>query len=169
MARTALRHRAAVEALELRGDERVLEVGCGHGVATRLLVDALPRGQVTAIDRSEKMIAALRSSIGMPRNLTAIAQSFEAFDWDGSRFDAFLAINVNLGLRLGEDWPTEVLRVVGPGGRIVLAFEGPPGSRDDDVATEAANRLLALGCDASSQPITEDRAHVTLVLAKVPT
>jgi trans-aconitate methyltransferase len=42
----------------LRGDEHVLDAGCGTGRLTRDLLEALPRGQVTAVDISENMLRA---------------------------------------------------------------------------------------------------------------
>jgi trans-aconitate 2-methyltransferase len=46
---------AVVDRLELRGDERVLDAGCGTGRVTLRLLDRLPRGRVVALDASEKM------------------------------------------------------------------------------------------------------------------
>ena len=40
----------------LRGDEHVLDAGCGSGRLTRELLEALPRGQVTAVDLSDNML-----------------------------------------------------------------------------------------------------------------
>ena len=48
---------AIVEALPLRPGMRVLEIGCGPGVAARAVVRRLGKGHVVAIDRSAKAIA----------------------------------------------------------------------------------------------------------------
>jgi trans-aconitate 2-methyltransferase len=56
-----LRMGAAVLArLPLRGDERVLDAGCGSGRVTELLLERLPRGTVVALDASASMLAAAR-------------------------------------------------------------------------------------------------------------
>lgn len=46
-----------VAALPLRPGMRVLEIGCGPGVAARAVLQRIGNGHVTAIDRSEKAIA----------------------------------------------------------------------------------------------------------------
>lgn len=43
--------------LELAGDERVLDVGCGEGKITALMASRVPRGMVTGVDPSREMIA----------------------------------------------------------------------------------------------------------------
>jgi SAM-dependent methyltransferase len=48
---------AVVERLTLRGDERVLDAGCGTGRVTELVLRRLPRGHVVAVDSSEAMLA----------------------------------------------------------------------------------------------------------------
>ena len=42
--------------LELRGRERVLDLGCGDGVLTVQITDLVPRGEVVGIDASRGMI-----------------------------------------------------------------------------------------------------------------
>ena len=48
---------AVIDRLELRGDETVLDAGCGSGRVTRLLLDRLPRGRVIAVDADADMVA----------------------------------------------------------------------------------------------------------------
>ncbi len=43
--------------LQLRGDETVLDAGCGTGRLTRVLLEKLPRGRVLAVDASAEMAA----------------------------------------------------------------------------------------------------------------
>lgn len=47
--------------VKLRGDERVLDAGCGTGRLTRDLLEALPRGHVVALDVSENMLDTARA------------------------------------------------------------------------------------------------------------
>jgi len=46
--------------LPLRGDETVIDAGCGTGRLTAVLLERLPRGQVIAVDASEQMIEQAR-------------------------------------------------------------------------------------------------------------
>jgi trans-aconitate 2-methyltransferase len=52
--------RMVLDRLPLRGDERVLDAGCGSGRVTELLLDRLPHGQVVALDASPAMLAEAR-------------------------------------------------------------------------------------------------------------
>jgi len=53
---------------ELRGDEAVLDAGCGTGKVTELLLERLPRGTVLAVDGSWAMVEAARARFaGEPR------------------------------------------------------------------------------------------------------
>lgn len=47
--------------IPLRGDETVLDAGCGTGRLTRDLLEALPHGRVVALDVSENMIDVARA------------------------------------------------------------------------------------------------------------
>jgi trans-aconitate methyltransferase len=49
--------------LRLRGDEAVLDAGCGTGRLTAELLDALPRGRVVGIDLSRNMLRSAREHL----------------------------------------------------------------------------------------------------------
>ena len=53
-----------IDRLELRGDETVLDAGCGSGRVTRMLLDRLPRGRVIAVDASPAMVEKARATLG---------------------------------------------------------------------------------------------------------
>jgi len=54
---------AVIDRLELRGDETVLDAGCGSGRVTRLLLDRLPEGRVIAVDADAQMVARAREEL----------------------------------------------------------------------------------------------------------
>jgi trans-aconitate 2-methyltransferase len=49
--------------LELRGDELVLDAGCGSGRITEALIERLPGGHVIAVDASQSMVDAARARL----------------------------------------------------------------------------------------------------------
>jgi len=53
-----------LERLELRGDEAVIDAGCGSGRVAERLIDRLPSGSLLAVDASEAMIAKARERLG---------------------------------------------------------------------------------------------------------
>src|SRR5207253_3821709 len=60
--------RGVLERLDLRGDETVLDAGCGSGRITQALLERLPRGKVIAVDTSASMLeAACERLAGAPR------------------------------------------------------------------------------------------------------
>lgn len=63
---------AVLERLPLRGDETVLDAGCGTGRVTRMLVERLPEGRVIAVDGSEAMVEKVREVL-RPNDLALVA------------------------------------------------------------------------------------------------
>jgi trans-aconitate 2-methyltransferase len=56
--------RKVLERLPLRGNETVLDAGCGSGRVTRLLLERLPAGHVIAVDSSASMIEHAHEALG---------------------------------------------------------------------------------------------------------
>jgi trans-aconitate 2-methyltransferase len=64
--------REQLERLELRGDEVVLDAGCGSGKVTALIVDMVPQGRVYAVDAAPSMVEHTRAALG--DSVTAFCQ-----------------------------------------------------------------------------------------------
>jgi trans-aconitate 2-methyltransferase len=56
--------REVLDRLPLRGDETVLDAGCGTGLATSLLIERLPNGRVIAVDADPAMVVKAREHLG---------------------------------------------------------------------------------------------------------
>jgi ubiquinone/menaquinone biosynthesis C-methylase UbiE len=114
------RLRRVVDRLDLRPGDRVLEIGCGHGVAATYVLE---RGAwLTAIDRSPKMIeAATRRNAAYVEAGRAefLVTRLEDLDLGERRFDAIFAVRVarfHREPRVAERW-------LAPGGRIFSAYD----------------------------------------------
>ena len=114
--------------MKVRANDRVLEIGCGHGVAASLVCERLTNGRYLGIDRSEKMIVA-----AMRRNARHVAAGraefhvadLEAFDPGRQRFDRILAVRVGLFHREPRRAEQIVRRWLAPGGRLTIEFDEP--------------------------------------------
>lgn len=122
------RLRLIVEQLALRPDDRILEIGCGHGVAATLVCERLEGGHLTAIDRSPKMIEAARRrnavyiEAGRAEFLVA---KLEDLDLGERRFDKIFAVRVGLFHRDPDRARRIVERWLAGGGETFAFFDSP--------------------------------------------
>jgi trans-aconitate 2-methyltransferase len=70
--------------LSLRGDETVLDAGCGSGRVTELLVEALPDGRVIAVDGSAAMVAAAAERFAGRERVELIHSDLLELELDGA-------------------------------------------------------------------------------------
>ncbi len=116
-------NRLAVEALGVRPNDRVLELGCGPGMALAKVSRHVRDGVVHGVDLSDVMLrqAARRNAAAIENGLVVLHKaSFEQLPLSDASIDKVLAVNVvyfwyDTGAVL-----EEIRRVVAPGGRIVL-------------------------------------------------
>ena len=119
------RLRWAVEVLGVAPDDRILEVGCGHGVAVSLVSERLDGGRITALDRSPKMIEmAERRNRGHAGRARFIAASLEDADLGDETYDKVVAVHVAALHKPGEALDI-VRRRLAPGGRLYLFSQAP--------------------------------------------
>ena len=115
------RLQAVVDQLDVQPNDRVLEIGCGHGVAATLVCERLDGGHYTAIDRSPKMIdAARRRNAAYVEAGTAefLVAQLEELDLGDRSFDKIFAVRVGLFHREPERAHRVVERWLAPGGEI---------------------------------------------------
>jgi trans-aconitate 2-methyltransferase len=74
--------RAVVDRMDLRGDERVLDAGCGTGQVTAYLRDRLPDGSIVAMDGSAAMVDRARARLGEERVTYLVADLLDPIPID---------------------------------------------------------------------------------------
>jgi ubiquinone/menaquinone biosynthesis C-methylase UbiE len=122
------RLRAVVDRLDVQPADRVLEIGCGHGVAAGYVCERLDSGHLTAVDRSAKMIeAAARRNAAWVKAGKAdfVVATLEDLDLGDRRFDKVFAVRVGLFHREPERARALAERWLAPGGRLLAVFDEP--------------------------------------------
>jgi ubiquinone/menaquinone biosynthesis C-methylase UbiE len=122
------RLRAIVDELGVRPGDRVLEIGCGHGVAATLVCERLDSGCLTAIDRSLAMIetAARRNAAHVEAGTAEfLVARLEDLDLGDRRFDLAFAVRVGLFHREPARAEALVAPWLAPGGRLRTFYDPP--------------------------------------------
>jgi ubiquinone/menaquinone biosynthesis C-methylase UbiE len=122
------RLQAVVDRLDIQPDDRVLEIGCGHGVAATLVCERLDGGHFTAIDRSPKMIEAAErrnAEYVAAGKAEFIVASLEDADLGDRRFDKVFAVRVGLFHRDADRAHRLAERWLAPGGTVHAVFDPP--------------------------------------------
>jgi len=122
------RLRSVVERLGVRPGGRVLEIGCGHGVAATFVCERLGGGRLTAVDRSPKMIAAAarrNAAHAEAGRVEFLVAHLEELDLGDRRFDMVFAVRVGLFHREPERARGLVESYLAPGGSVFSVFDPP--------------------------------------------
>lgn len=109
-----------IDWIGLRGDEVVLELGCGPGYFSLALRDATPRGRLVLFDLQPEMLQIAQSRAGAPGRVASVAGDAMELPFAGAQFDAVF-ISAVLGEVPDRDaCLCEVRRVLRPGARLVV-------------------------------------------------
>lgn len=124
----------AVALLAVAPEDRILEIGCGPGVAAARVCERLASGRLTAIDRSATAIerARVRNAAHVVAGRLALVHTdLASVAAPPARLDKAFAVNVNLFWTGPANAECAVLgRVLRPGGAVHLVYEGPGTGRD---------------------------------------
>lgn len=158
----------AVEKLAVSGDETILEIGCGRGLAVALLCSRLRGGTITAIDRSTTAIEAARKlnrGEAARRKAFFYEASIEAFDGQGRLFDIVFAINLNLFWLGSAKGLASVRRLLAKGGRLHLFYDPPSAGQSARIAAALPLKLAAGGFELV-EPMDADPSNLIAVAAR---
>jgi len=117
--------RLAIRLLTLRGDEQILDVGCGTGVLTRQLAHVLNAREgacAVGIDAAPKMITVARRNSSKTPNVHFDIGIAEALPYADQRFDCAVSTFFfhHIDAELKRCALAELRRVLKPGGRLVI-------------------------------------------------
>jgi ubiquinone/menaquinone biosynthesis C-methylase UbiE len=117
--------RKIIELLDLKESDRVLDLGCGTGVLTRMIADHLRSeagGCAVGIDAAAKMIRVARKRRGSDACRFEVAAA-ESLPFDDASFDAVVSSLFfhHVPLDLKEQALRGAFRVLRPGGKLVIA------------------------------------------------
>jgi ubiquinone/menaquinone biosynthesis C-methylase UbiE len=82
----------ALEYMNLRPPDNVLDIGCGAGWLSRILAERVPEGRVVGMDISDEMVRrARRNSAAFP-NLVFIVGGVDEIPWEANFFDKAVSV-----------------------------------------------------------------------------
>ena len=141
------RLRWAVDRLDVQPGDRVLELGCGHGVALTLIAERLTTGCVVGIDRSAKMVAAARARTAehvAAGRVEVVDGAVHEADLGDRRFDKVLAVHFPPLLRGRPERDLALVRrhLAGHGALFAVVEPLDP-AQADAAADDLAGRLAA--------------------------
>lgn len=146
------RGRARVlEALDARAGERVLDLGCGPGVLSRPLADAVgPSGLVLGVDLAHGMLAL--AGAGAQPQLALARMDMERLAVADGAFDA---VACGHALQFCPDLPlalAEARRALRPGGRFAASLPAPGGPGGSGRAARLLEDLFARRLPRAREP-----------------
>src|SRR5215813_2907913 len=114
-----------IRLMNLRPGERVLDLGCGSGWATRLLARLVGEGpegfgQVVGLDVSDEMVRQARESSKDFNNILYVWGSAHQIPWEENFFDKVLSVESFYYYADQDRALAELFRVMAPRGRMFI-------------------------------------------------
>jgi arsenite methyltransferase len=137
-----------IAAMQLKPGERVLDLGCGNGWATRLIAQANAGVQAIGVDASPKMIARAEALHSLTIRARYELGTFEKLDFKDAHFDRvfsmealYYAADLSAAIR-------ECFRVLKPGGSVETLVD----YYEESAASEPWAKAMGLALHRLSEP-----------------
>ena len=132
-----------LELLNLKGNEIVLDIGCGDGRITALLATKLPQGSVTGIDISDSMLAAARDLCTKTKlkNLQFLSHDAMSLPFT-NEFDYVVSFSCLHWVFEKETVIKGIAKALKPGGKMFLYFAPDHGRNRLDHSIDAVVESL---------------------------
>lgn len=129
-----LEYRALLAETDFKGQERVLDIGCGDGIHTLLIGRKV--GHITGIDINADFVAIARSyaaRMGTRVKADFLDQPLEKIGFPDNHFDAIFSICVIEHIDNYQEVLQECLRILKPGGKILFTVDTLENISDPDL------------------------------------
>jgi SAM-dependent methyltransferase len=112
-----------IQRMNVQPHDRILEIGCGEGWASRMLAKLVPEGMVAGLDAADEMIHNARMQSSAFENLMFIWGEADAIPWQERFFTQVLCVDSFYYFGQPERAAGEILRVLSPKGSVWLLNE----------------------------------------------
>ena len=157
---------AVLSNLSLQLGETVLDAGCGTGLLLELLAESVGQnGKAQGIDYSNDMLAVAQSRCGDMSQVSLAQGSVEQLEFDSASFDAVTCTQVLLYVDDVKKALAEMVRVLKPGGRLVIVETDWDGAILNSSDADLTRRIFDAWDAAVSNPNLPRRLKPMLAAA----
>lgn len=130
---------AVIDRLDLKGDETVVDAGCGSGNVTEDLLERLPDGRVIGVDGSPSMVEEAASRLGADPRATFVCQDLAGLELE-EQVDAVFSNATFHWITDHQKLFHSLAAVTRPGGRLVAQCGGRGNVAEVTAALAVVNR-----------------------------
>lgn len=151
-----IRNQKTVELMKLQPDSRVLEVGCGPGLALKSCAEQVSDGNVVGLDHSPVMIAQARNRVskaGMAPRVSLMVGGIEKLDGWTMSFDRIYSLNVIQFIPDKADYFRAVYNALDNNGMCITTYQPRMDNDDPNGAAAMADEIASLMQSSGFQKI----------------
>lgn len=124
----------SINEITFRGDEQVLDLGCGDGRITSEITKHVPNGSVLGIDVSQNMITEAQKNFTDIKNLNFECADATTFSYT-EKFDLIVSFSAFHWIKDQQAALTNMYKALKPGGRLIMHVYAVHNNPDKDMYT----------------------------------